>query len=296
MNSPKPVKGLNHQFITEFMKKKGLIILGMFFISELEAQKRESITLSQEDIEEIEAITTELYRDLDRVTPGKKGAPPSDAIILFDGSSLDQWQKPFFDYSESMTEYAERLPLLKDGAQITRPADWKLEGRDLVVVPGTGHLVTKELFSDVQLHIEWLTPKDISKRGQDYSNSGIFLMGLYEIQILNSFDNETYSNGQAGAIYKQHTPLVNATKPPGDWQEFDIIFNSPKFSESGNLLNPARITVFHNGVLIQNNVYLTGPTCYLGQAYYVKHPEKLPILLQNHGNPVRFRNIWVRKL
>ena len=195
-----------------------------------------------------------------------------------------------------MAEYHEWLPSLKEGPYVTAPADWKLEEGDLVVVPGTGHLVTKELFGDVQLHIEWLTPKDITKKSQDYSNSGIFLMGLYEIQILNSFDNETYSNGQAGAIYKQHIPLVNATKPPGNWQEFDIIFSAPKFSNSGNVLNPARITVFHNGVLIQNNVYLTGPTCYIGQAYYVKHPEKLPILLQNHGNPVRFRNIWVRKL
>ena len=278
------------------MKKKGLVILAMFIISDLEAQKRELITLSQEDFEEIEATTTELYRDLDRVTPGKKGAPPSDAIILFDGSSLDKWQKTFFEYSGSMAEYHEWLPSLKEGPYVTAPADWKLEEGDLVVVPGTGHLMTKELFGDVQLHIEWLTPKDIAKKSQDYSNSGIFLMGLYEIQILNSFDNETYSNGQAGAIYKQHIPLVNATKPPGNWQEFDIIFSAPKFSNSGNVLNPARITVFHNGVLIQNNVYLTGPTCYIGQAYYVKHPEKLPILLQNHGNPVRFRNIWVRKL
>ena len=278
------------------MKKKGLVILAMFIISDLEAQKRELITLSQEDFEEIEATTTELYRDLDRVTPGKEGAPPSDAIILFDGSSLDKWQKTFFEYSGSMAEYHEWLPSLKEGPYVTAPADWKLEEGDLVVVPGTGHLMTKELFGDVQLHIEWLTPKDITKKSQDYSNSGIFLMGLYEIQILNSFDNETYSNGQAGAIYKQHIPLVNATKPPGNWQEFDIIFSAPKFSNSGNVLNPARITVFHNGVLIQNNVYLTGPTCYIGQAYYVKHPKKLPILLQNHGNPVRFRNIWVRKL
>ena len=296
MNLSKPLKNFNYQFITEFMKNKGLFILGIFFISELEAQKRESITLSQEDIEEIEATSTELYRDLDRVTPGKNGAPPSDAIILFDGSSLDQWQKPFFKYSGSMAEYHEWLPLLNEGPYVTAPADWKLENGTLVVVPEKGHLVTKELFGDVQLHIEWLAPKDANKTGQDYSNSGIFLMGLYEIQILNSFDNETYSNGQAGAIYKQHIPLVNATKPPGNWQRYDIIFSAPKFSESGNLLNPARITVFHNGVLIQNNVSLSGPTCWIGQSYYIKHPKELPILLQNHGNPVRFRNIWVRKL
>jgi len=171
-----------------------------------------------------------------------------------------------------------------------------LEKGEMVAVPRAGHLVTKELFGDVQLHIEWLAPENTTKKGQDYSNSGIFFMGLYEVQILNSYDNETYNNGQAGAIYKQHIPLVNATKPPGNWQRYDIVFSTPKFSERGDLLNPARMTVFHNGVLIQNNVSLLGPTCYIGQAYYIKHPEELPILLQDHGNPVRFRNIWARKL
>ncbi|MAJ51174.1 MAG: hypothetical protein CMB82_06125 [Flammeovirgaceae bacterium] len=278
------------------MGKICLIIFAIFFFSELNAQKKESAILSAEQLQQIRAKATELHRDLDRVTPGKEAGPPSDAIVLFDGSSLDEWQKPFFEYSGSMAEYHERLPLLKGGPYVTRPADWKLENGALVVVPGTGHLVTKELFGDVQLHIEWLTPKDATKRGQDYSNSGLFFMGLYEIQILNSFDNETYSNGQAGAIYKQYIPLVNATKPPGNWQVYDIIFSAPKFSESGEILNPARITVLHNGVLIQNNVSLLGPTCYIGQSYYVKHPEKLPILLQDHGNPVRFRNIWARKL
>ena len=278
------------------MKKISLIIVGMFFLIDLRAQKKETITLSLKEFNQIKATSTEMYRELDYVTPGMKGAPPSDAIILFDGSSLDQWQKPFFKYSGSMVEYHKWLPSLKEGPYVTAPADWKMENGTLVVVPEKGHLVTKELFGDVQLHIEWLAPKAVDKTGQDYGNSGIFFMGLYEIQILNSYNNETYNNGQAGAIYKQHFPLVNAAQTPGNWQWYDIIFSAPKFSESGNLLNPARITAFHNGVLIQNNVSLLGPTCWIGQSYYIKHPKELPILLQDHGSPVRFRNIWARKL
>ena len=278
------------------MKKIGLIIFLIFFLADLNAQQKEPFGISSEQLKQIKAESTELYRDLDRVAPGKEGTPPSDALILFDGSTLGQWQKPAFEYGGSMAEYAELLPALKAGPYTTPPADWKLEKGALVVVPGTGDLVTKELFGDVQLHIEWLAPENTTKKGQDYSNSGIFFMGLYEVQILNSYDNETYSNGQAGAIYKQHIPLVNATKPPGNWQRYDIVFSTPKFSERGDLLNPARMTVFHNGVLIQNNVSLLGPTCYIGQAHYIKHPEELPILLQDHGNPVRFRNIWARKL
>ena len=278
------------------MKKIGLIIFLIFFLADLNAQRKEPFGISSEQLKQIKAESTELYRDLDRVDPGTEGTPPSDALILFDGSTLGQWQKPAFEYGGSMAEYAELLPALKAGPYTTPPADWKLEKGALVVVPGTGDLVTKELFGDVQLHIEWLVPKDTTRKGQEYSNSGLFFMGLYELQILNSFDNETYSNGQAGAIYKQHIPLVNATLPPGNWQRYDIIFSAPKFSDCGDVLNPARMTVFHNGVLIQNNVSLLGPTCYIGQAYYIKHPQQLPILLQDHGNPVRFRNIWARKL
>lgn len=283
-------------FMSDTKGKIGLIIFSIFFFGDINAQKNETVTLSSEQFKQIKATATELYQELDRVTPGKRGAPPSDAFVLFDGSSLDEWQKPYFEYSGSMMEYADRLPELKRGPHITRPADWKLEKGEMVVVPGAGHLVTKELFGDVQLHIEWLAPKNSTKSGQDYSNSGLFFMGIYEVQILNSYDNETYSNGQAGAVYKQHIPLVNAANPPSQWQQYDVIFSAPKFSEGGNLLNPARMTVFHNGVLIQNNVSLLGPTCYIGQAHYIKHPEALPILLQDHGNPVRFRNIWARKL
>ncbi|MBV6647953.1 MAG: DUF1080 domain-containing protein, partial [Cyclobacteriaceae bacterium] len=155
---------------------------------------------------------------------------------------------------------------------------------------------TKRSFGDVQLHIEWQAPKASDKSGQGYSNSGVFLMGLYEVQILNSFQNETYANGQASSVYKQHIPLVNASRPPGEWQEYDIIFMAPKFSDGGSVVSRARVTVFHNGVLVQNNVELLGPTVYIGNTYYVPHAEKLPLVLQDHGDPIRFRNIWIREL
>ena len=224
------------------MKKISLIIFGMFFLIDLRAQKKETITLSLKEFNQIKATSTEIYRELEYVTPGMKGAPPSDAIILFDGSSLDQWQKPFFKYSGSMAEYHKWLPFLKEGPYVTAPADWKMENGTLVVVPEKGHLVTKELFGDVQLHIEWLAPKAVDKTGQDYGNSGIFFMGLYEIQILNSFDNETYNNGQAGAIYKQHFPLVNAAQTPGNWQWYDIIFK--RDSQTTNLSTNLLITLY----------------------------------------------------
>ena len=246
--------------------------------------------------QEIIPESTELYKELQRVVPGKNGSAPSDAIIIFDGSNLDQFQKPPFHYGAGMKEFEQLIPKLKVGPYSTGPADWKIENGELVVVPGARDISTKELFGDVQLHIEWLAPAAQGKSGQGYSNSGLFFMGLYEVQILNSFDNYTYNNGQAGAIYKQYMPMVNASLAPGTWQMYDIIFSAPKFSQSGSVVNPARITVFHNGVLIQNNVSLLGPTCYRGQSYYIKHPEVMPILFQDHGDAVRFRNIWARKL
>ena len=176
------------------------------------------------------------------------------------------------------------------------PAPWKIENGELVVVPGTGQIATKKAFGDVQLHIEWLAPSQSGKEGQMYSNSGVFFMGIYEVQVLNSYENPTYNNGQAGSVYKQHIPLVNASKPVDTWQEYDIIFMAPKFSSKGTLVSPAKVTVLHNGVLVQNNVELMGPTCYIGTSYYIAHPEKLPLLLQDHGDPMRFRNIWVREL
>ena len=217
---------------------------------------------------------TEIYREVEMVTPGEGNGAPSDAIILFDGTNLDAWESS------------------NDGDI----APWKIENGIITVVPGTGYIKTKQAFADVQLHIEWLAPVDEGKQGQLYSNSGIFFMGKYEVQILNSYENPTYNNGQAASVYKQHIPSVNASKPVGVWQEYDIIFMAPKFSEKGNLVAPSRITVFHNGVLVQNNVELLGPTLYIGSPYYQLHESKLPLELQDHGDPIQFRNIWLREL
>ena len=207
------------------------------------------------------------------ITPGSASTAPSDAVVLFDGSDLSKWQKANGE-----------------------PAGWKIEEGAMVVEPRTGGIQTKQGFGDVQLHIEWRTPAKVKGEGQGRGNSGIFLMGQYELQVLDSYQNTTYPNGQAGSIYKQHIPLVNASKGPGEWQTYDIIFTSPVFNEQGGVKSPARVTVLHNGVLVQNNVSLIGPTEYIGVPQYKAHADKLPLALQDHGNPVAFRNIWVREL
>ena len=146
------------------------------------------------------------------------------------------------------------------------------------------------------MHIEFLNPVDVEKEGQACSNSGVFMMSLYELQILNSYKNKTYANGQAGCIYKQNPPLVNASRRPGEWQMYDIVFTTPKFNKDGSLKSPAYVTAFHNGVLIQNHFELTGPTLFIGKPSYFQHPEKMPLRLQDHGDLVRYRNIWIREL
>jgi hypothetical protein len=188
---------------------------------------------------------TELYVDLEKVTPGTDDSAPSDAIVLFDGASLDSWQKPKYMYGGSMKDYVTLFPSMESGPYTTSPTEWKIENSDLVVVPGKGAIATKESFADVQLHIEWQSPVVEGKSGQGYSNSGVFFMGFYEVQILNSYENETYNNGQAASVYKQHIPLVNASKPPGTWQTYDIVFNAPKFTDNGTLVSPARITALN---------------------------------------------------
>lgn len=209
------------------------------------------------------------------VTPGKTNAePPSDAIVLFDGKDASKWKSQ------------------KDGGAVK----WKLEDGALVVVGGTGGIETKDAFGDCQLHIEWRTPAKVVGESQGRGNSGLFLMGKYELQILDSYNNRTYSNGQAGSIYKQTPPLVNASRGPGEWQAYDIIFTAPQFSEDGTVKTPARITVFHNGVLVQNNTTIWGATQYIGTPNYEKHNAKEPLALQDHGNPMAFRNIWIRPL
>jgi hypothetical protein len=207
------------------------------------------------------------------VTPGQTGAPPSDAIVLFDGSDLSGWS-----------------------AQNGGDAGWQVEGGVMTVVPGSGNIVTRRGFGDLQLHIEWQTPSGVLGVGQGRGNSGIYFMERYELQVLDSYDNRTYSNGQAGAIYKQHIPMVNASRKPGEWQSYDVVFTPPRFGEDGTLSSPAYMTVFHNGVLIQNHVELRGPTEYIGKPPYEAHADRLPLLLQDHGNPVSYRNIWVREV
>lgn len=208
------------------------------------------------------------------VTPGKTSADaPSDAIVLFDGKSLDGWESE------------------KGGA-----AGWTISDNAITVKPGSGGIKTKQGFGSCQMHIEWQAPIVVKGEGQGRGNSGIFLMEQYELQVLDMYNNKTYSNGQAGSIYKQTIPLANASRKPGEWQTYDILFTAPEFYEDGRLKSAARITVLHNGVLIQNNTTIWGSTQYIGIAKYEKHASALPIMLQDHGDLVSFRNIWVRPL
>lgn len=225
-------------------------------------------------------------------TTGHFAEPPSDAIILFDGSDLSEWESApgYFTSMGSVPEYIEELQKEYD------PAPWNIEDGAMVARPGTGGIKSKKNFGDMHLHIEWRTPEVIEGEGQGRGNSGVFLQGLYEIQVLDSWQNPTYSNGQAGSIYKQKAPMVNASRPPGEWQSYDIFFEAPYFDESGKVVKPGQVTVLHNGVLIHHKVELQGPTVYIGQPHYKEHPDKLPISLQDHSNPVSFRNIWVREL
>ena len=208
------------------------------------------------------------------VTPGTTAADaPSDAIVLFDGKDASKW-------------------VSKSGGKI----DWKVDNGALTVGAGKGDITSKDAFGDMQMHIEWRTPSEVKGESQGRGNSGIFIMGLYELQVLDNYNNRTYSNGQAGSIYKQLIPLANACRKPGEWQTYDIVFTAPRFAENGMVKTPARITVIHNGVLVQNNATLVGATEYIGIPVYRKHADKLPIRLQDHGNPVSYRNIWVRNL
>jgi hypothetical protein len=205
-------------------------------------------------------------------TQDSPGRPPSDAMALFDGKDLSQW-------------------LGEDG----QPAKWKVTDGAMEVVPHTKSIHTRQPFGDCQLHVEFREPVPPSGEGQERGNSGVFLMGLYEIQVLDSYDNKTYADGEAAAVYGQFPPQVNASRPAGQWQMYDVIFHGPRFSD-GKLLRPARVTVLHNGVLVQDNVELSGPTAHHDRPPYKATPDKLPLSLQDHGNPVRFRNIWIREL
>jgi hypothetical protein len=207
------------------------------------------------------------------VTPGTGTSAPSDAIVLFDGTNLNNWVN-------------------RDG----NAAEWTLADGAVTVKPGSGDIRTKQGFGDVQLHIEWRTPELVKGEGQGRGNSGVFLMGRYEVQVLDNYNNATYPSGQAGSIYKQHIPLVNACKAPGEWQTYDIIFTAPRFNEQGRVSHPARITVIQNGIVVQNNIEIWGSTKFIGLPQYQQHSMKEPIRLQDHGDLVSFRNIWVREL
>jgi hypothetical protein len=209
------------------------------------------------------------------ITPGAKpGDAPSDAIVLFDGKDLSAWKS------------------VRDNGE----AKWTVQDGYIQVAARTGDIATKQEFGDCQLHIEWATPAEVKGDSQGRGNSGVFLMGHYEIQVLDSYQNPTYFHGQAGSVYKQHAPLVNVSRKPGEWQSYDIIFLSPRFDEIGKVTRRARVTVLHNGVLVQNNVEIYGETWNDRAPQYIAHPPKGPLRLQDHGNPMRFRNIWVRPL
>lgn len=225
-------------------------------------------------------------------TTGHFAEPPSDAIILFDGSDLSKWESApgYFPSIQGVPVYLEALQQSYDDAP------WQVEDGILTVIPQSGNIKTKQAFGDMHLHIEWRTPAEVESSGQGRGNSGVFLMGLYEIQVLDSWQNETYSNGQAGAIYKQHSPMVNASRKPGEWQSYDIFFEAPYFDDNGTVIKAAYVTVLHNGVLIHHRLKLQGPTTYIGLSRYEVHPRKLPIGLQDHDDFVSFRNIWVREL
>lgn len=241
-------------------------------------------------------IYTEVNVDVPVVTPGEtNSAAPSDAIVLFDGKDLSNWEKTPFGEGVLADRTAVYIKRYENGGNWGQAA-WTVEDGEIVAGAKQGAIASKQAFGDMQLHIEWMVPVLEDKHGQEYGNSGVFIMGMYEIQVLNSYENETYSNGQAGAIYKQHVPMVNASRKPGEWQSYDILFTAPRFSEKGTLISPALMTILHNGVLIQYNAVLQGPTSFIGEPYYIPHPGKLPIVLQDHDNPVRYRNIWVREL
>jgi hypothetical protein len=211
------------------------------------------------------------------IQPGEKtGDAPSDAIILFNGSDVNQ-------------EWTDN-----DG----NPTKWIVKDGALISVKGAGVIKSKRKFGNVQLHIEWKTPSEVSGESQGRGNSGVFLQDLYEIQVLDSYNNRTYRSGQAGSVYKQYAPLVNVSRKPGEWQSYDIIFTSPTFNnDTVTYYTPPRVTVFQNGVLIQNNVSLRGPTVNSGiPEYFVKKHGPGSLVLQDHGNPVAYRNIWIREL
>jgi hypothetical protein len=242
-----------------------------------------NIALSQDSAAAAKPEDTEQWEPVPpKVSPGTDGAAPSDAIVLFDGRNLDEWV------------------MTNDRS----PARWRVEHGTLVVDKALGNIETKRLFKNYQLHLEWLIPALVTGEGQARGNSGLFLASTgpndqgYEVQILDSWENRTYVNGQAASIYKQSAPLVNASRKPGQWQSYDVVWTAPAFHADGTLESPAYVTVLHNGVLVQNHFRLTGETLYVGKPAYRPY-ARAAIKLQSHHDPslpISFRNIWVREL
>ena len=238
-----------------------------------------SVTVfAQKELPKMVPEMTEIWDpEIPVITTGATpSTPPSDAIILMgEGLELE------YEWTNG-----------KGGTP-----GWKFEKGVATVVKGEGAIKTKRTFRDFQLHVEWRTPSEVIGESQGRGNSGIFLQGVYEVQVLDSYNNRTYRNGQAGSLYKQHPPLVNACKGPGEWQSYEIIYTAPRFKEDGTYFTPPTVTIIHNGVLVQNHVSLRGPTEYIGiPEYSVKPHGDGPIMLQDHGNPNSFRNIWIREL
>ncbi|MDL5513999.1 DUF1080 domain-containing protein [Arenibacter sp. M-2] len=253
-------------------------VFSIAFAMQIEAQNKHISTPPEVSPMPMKPEMTEIWEpEVVVVTPAKTlGDAPSDAIILFDGSNLDQWVSQ------------------KDN---TRAAPWKIvDNNHFEVVPGTGGISTKMKFGDCQIHIEFSAPDIVEGSSQGRGNSGLFLQNRYELQILDSYNNRTYRNGQAGSIYKDHAPLVNAMRSPLEWNTYDIVYTAPRFKKDGRLDAKAKITVLHNGVLIQNNVEINGNTYYVGLHNYPSAHGDDVLSLQDHGNKTQFRNIWVRPL
>lgn len=266
-----------------FQILKFVVISLCFLVTSLYAQQAGAPQLSAAQAAP-KPEDTELWQPVPKVvTPAADcNAPPSDAIILFAGKNLDEWVS----------------------AKDKSPAKWTIADGIITVNKSAGNIETKRSFLDYQLHLEWKVPDSITGSGQARGNSGVFLAatasddGGYELQVLDSYNNQTYVNGMAGSIYKQSIPLVNPTRKPGEWQIYDVAWTAPIFNPDGSLKNPAYVTVFFNGVLVQNHFQLKGETRYIGQPYYKSHGPA-PIMLQAHGDasqPISFRNIWVREL
>lgn len=260
--------------------KKLLFIPALFLVFTAVAQKAEPTPeefAKKAELAKMKPEMTEFWDpEVAVVTPGQSPSDaPSDAVVLFDGSPES--------FNSNWTNGKNE------------PSGWMVADNCVTVVKGTGIIRSKMEMNDFQLHIEWRTPAEVVGESQGRGNSGIFLQGRYELQVLDNYENRTYRNGQAGSFYKQYAPLVNVCKKPGEWQVYDVIYSAPRFKEDGTVFSPARVTVLQNGVLVQNNVSLFGPTEYIGIPKYKAHGAA-GLELQDHGNPVSYRNIWVRKL